>query len=428
MGNRSSLSVMMFLQYAIWGAWLPILYPYLSDHLKFTGGQIGNIFAVGAVGAILAPLIAGQIADRHFATQKFLGWSHLLGAVLVWQLGSIDTYASFLAFSLVYSLIYSPTLALTNSLAFHHLGDTDDFGKVRVWGTLGWIAAGIGVAQWLYFQHGNSSATDLNEGRAVAFQVSAILGMCLGIYCFLFLPHTPPSREEKENAFFRALEAVLSSRALFVLFLVSIPISCIHQFYFVHTAGFLTQYQQGSGVAEFLTRIFGAGGGGIMTIGQVTELAVVGLIPLCVKRVSRRTFLLVGTVAYAMRMALFAYVDVIPMSPILTLALGVALHGVCFGCFIFVAFMIVDELCAKDVKASAQSLYNFVIIGIGIIVGSKIAAWVGTWAQGDAEKLDYADPAHTEALFSVPLYMALACFLLLVVFYPNSRPKEGDTS
>ena len=132
-GLNFQLSTMMFLQYAIWGAWLPLLWTFLSGHRGFTPAEIGNMFAIGAVGAIVAPFIAGQIADRWFNTEKFLGISHILGGILVWQLASLETYNSFLIFSLLYSLIYSPTLSLTNSLAFHHLPDRDrDFGKIRI--------------------------------------------------------------------------------------------------------------------------------------------------------------------------------------------------------------------------------------------------------------------------------------------------------
>ena len=131
-GLNFQLSTMMFLQYAIWGAWLPLLWPFLSGHRGFSPSEIGNMFAIGAVGAIVAPFIAGQIADRWFNTEKFLGISHILGGILVWQLASLETYNSFLVFSLLYSLIYSPTLSLTNSLAFHHL-------VTRSRGTIGWI-------------------------------------------------------------------------------------------------------------------------------------------------------------------------------------------------------------------------------------------------------------------------------------------------
>lgn len=417
------LSVMMFLQYAIWGAWLPILWPFLADHRGFSTEQIGNMFAVGAIGALLAPFIAGQIADRFFATEKFLGISHLLGAALVWQLAGIETYSGFLLFTLAYSIIYAPTLALTNSLAFHHLEDRDrQFGKVRVWGSVGWIVAGIAVGQWLLHRHTPSGSGVTAEmvksaqaaGRADAFKLSAILGLVLGIFCF-FLPHTPPSKSTRSNAAFAALSEV-KRNPLLTLFIVSIAISCIHQFYFVHTSGFLSAFQNEA--ASSINSVLGVGGGGLMTIGQMSEMIMIAAIPLVAKQVSRKTLLLVGCAAYALRMALFAYVDAIPLPPILTLCLGVALHGFCFGCFIFVAFMIVDEETSADVRASAQSLYNFVFIGVGIIVGSKVAAWTASWAQGASAKLDYADPAQTRALFSVPMWGAVACFAAILAFYP----------
>lgn len=151
---RTRLSVMMFLQYAIWGAWLPLMHQFLSRHRGFNEGEIGYLFMIGGVGAVFAPFIAGQIADRYFNTEKYLAISHILGGILVWQLSWIESYWGFFVFSLLYSLIYSPTLALTNSISFHHLPDRDrDFGKVRVWGTIGWIAVGICIGQWLLRMH-----------------------------------------------------------------------------------------------------------------------------------------------------------------------------------------------------------------------------------------------------------------------------------
>jgi nucleoside transporter len=415
---------MMFLQYAIWGAWLPLLWPFLSGHRGFTPGQIGDMFAVGAVGAIVAPFIAGQIADRWFATEKFLGLSHLIGGLLVWQLARIESYWGFMAFSLVYSLIYSPTLPLTNSLAFHHLPDRDrHFGLVRVWGTVGWIAVGIGIGQWLLLKHTPEGATPEAvsaaqfAGMADAFKLSGALGLAMGVYCF-FLPRTPPARGERRNATFEALGEIKKS-PLLILFLLAVPISCIHQFYFVHTAGFLGQYQaKAEGLANLFNRVFGVGGAGLMTIGQMSEIAVLALIPMVSKKLSRKSLLAVGTVAYGLRMALFAYVESIPLPPIVTLVLGTALHGLCFGCWIFVAFMIVDEETTGDVRASAQSLFNLVIIGIGIIVGSKIATGVAGWATTDGE-LDFT------RLFAVPMWASVACLAVLLVFYPGRRPAAA---
>jgi nucleoside transporter len=411
---RLQLSCMMFLQYAIWGAWLPFLWSFLSDHRGMDGDEIGYMFAAGAVGAIVGPFLAGQMADRWFATEKMLAISHLVGAALIWQLATIDSFQGFLIFSLLYGMVYAPTMPLTNSLAFHHLPDVErDFGKVRLWGTFGWIAVGIGMGHWLGIMH---SPPDLDEaglklaqvaGKADAFRLSAILGGVMGLFC-LVLPHTPPSRAGEKNA---ALEAIgeIKRQPLLLLFLLAVPVSCIHQFYFVHTEGFLHAKLE---PPAFFTAIFGVGGGGFMTIGQMTEVLVIGSIPFLVRRCSKRLILSIGLVAYALRMALFAYAA----DSSAALLAGVALHGVCFGCFIFVCFMIVDEHTTEDVRASAQNLYNLVIVGIGVIVGSKIAGWVSDWATTD-DVLDYTK------LFSVPMWASLVCLLILLVAYPR-EPKN----
>ena len=144
------LSIMMFLQFAIWGAWLPILYPFLLGYREFTLTETGLCLSAGAIGAIFGPFIAGQLADRVISTEKLLCFSHLIGAVLVYMLGTSDTFTQFAVLSGVYGFVYAPTIALTNSLAFHHLPNRDrDFGKVRLWGTVGWIVAGIAVGQYL---------------------------------------------------------------------------------------------------------------------------------------------------------------------------------------------------------------------------------------------------------------------------------------
>ncbi|HGY90821.1 MAG TPA: MFS transporter [Planctomycetes bacterium] len=417
------LSVMMFLQYAIWGAWLPILYPFLLGFRGFTLDEVGAVLAAGAAGAILGPFIAGQIADRHFATEKFLAGSHLAGAILVWALAGVSAFWPFLILSLIYGIIYAPTLALTNSLSFHHLTDRDrDFGKVRVWGTVGWIVAGIAVGQWLLFRHTPEGAEAViaaaqDAGRADAFRLSGLLGVVMAAYC-LSLPHTPPAKDAGEkNA---ALEAVKEVRRqpLVTLFLLAIPVSIIHQFYFVHTAQFLSRF--GHDTAATINRIFGVGGGGLMTVGQMSEILVLASMPVLAKRLSRKVLLAIGLVAYGARMALFAYTDSLPW-----ILLGVALHGLCFGCFIFVAFMVVDEETTADVRASAQNLFNLVIVGIGIIVGSffatsVIGAWAKEQAGGSTTSMEY-----WRSLFSVPMWIAAGCLLLLAVFYPGGRGRRG---
>ena len=355
---------MMFLQYAIWGAWLPLMYLFVSVHRGFSPVQIGNLFMVGGVGGAARPV--HRRADRGSVFQR--------GKIPRRQPSDrrradlaacdLDDVLDFLVFALVYSVVYAPTLALTNSLAFHHLPDRDrDFGRVRVWGTVGWIAVGIAIGQYLLHFHTPASATPDQQlamqaaGIANAFKLSAVLGLAMGIYCFT-LPKTPPAKHKRSNAVFEAMSE-MKRQPLLTLFLLAIPISCIHQFYFIHTGPFLGAYQ--TKLASDINKIFGVGGGGLMTIGQMSEVIVLALMPIVAKTLSRKTLLAIGICGYAVRMALFAYVEPISAStgipPIAILMPGVAMHGLCFGCFIFVAFMVVDENgprrareCAKPVQ------------------------------------------------------------------------------
>jgi nucleoside transporter len=408
------LSVMMFLQYAIWGAWLPLFFSFAFEYRQIKIEDVGILFSLGAVGALAAPFISGQIADRYFNTEKFLGISHIVGAVMVWQLGSIASYSGLVIFGILYSMIYAPTLALTNSLAFHHLPDRDrDFGKVRVWGTVGWIAVGIGMGQWLLHTHtpdvAKVGAAAVRQaqvaGMADSFKLSAILGVILGIYCFM-LPKTPPKQGQQKFAPWEAL-AEVKKMPLLALFLISFPVSCIHQFYFVHTAGFLGNIK--TDLADKINSVFGVGGGGLMTIGQIAELAVLAFMPIVAKKASRKMLLGVGLVAYILRFAAFAYSD-----NMLLIGPALALHGLCFGCFFFVAFMIVDEETSPDVRASAQGLYNFVVIGLGTIIGNLFAGYVGKMANASGT-LSY------KTLFTIPMVVGIVCLVALLALYRGGK-------
>jgi nucleoside transporter len=408
------LSVMMFLQYAIWGAWLPLFFSFAYEHRHIEIKYVGILFSLGAVGALAAPFISGQIADRYFNTEKFLGISHFVGAIMVWQLAKIESYTGLVIFGILYSMIYAPTLALTNSLAFHHLPDRDrDFGKVRVWGTVGWIAVGIGMGQWLLHTHTPDVATvgaaavrqAQVAGMADSFKLSAVLGVILGAYCFM-LPKTPPKQGQQKFAPWEAM-ADVKKMPLLALFLISFPVACIHQFYFVHTAGFLGHIK--TDLADKINKVFGVGGGGLMTIGQIAELAVLAFMPLVAKKASRKMLLAIGLVAYILRFAVFAYSD-----NMLLIGPALALHGLCFGCFFFVAFMIVDEETPADVRASAQGLYNFVVIGLGTIIGNLFAGYIGEMANASGT-LSY------KTLFSVPMVVGIVCLVALMAFYRGGK-------
>src|SRR5207253_313604 len=233
----------------------------------------------------------------------------------------VTSWNELVVYSLLYSVIYAPTLALTNSLAFHHLPDRDrDFGKVRVWGTIGWIVVGIGVAQWLLYKH-SQGATPAEvtksqlAGMADSLRFSAVLGFMMGIYC-VFLPKTPPSTGKQPFAAAEAMKEVVH-QPLFVLFLVSFFVACIHQFYFVMTAPFLISLNIQS---PLINRVFGVGGGGLMTIGQMSEIVVLAIMPFVIERLRRKTILSIGLLAYVLRFFVFAFIPK-PVAVIPALAL-----------------------------------------------------------------------------------------------------------
>lgn len=236
----------------------------------------------------------------------------------------------------------------------------------------------------------------------------------MGFYCFT-LPNTPPTKSAAEKTAWLEACMEIAKQPLITLFLIAVPVSMIHQFYFVQADGFISGIQAGeeSWFSANIKEIFGVGGG-LMTIGQMSEIVVLAMMPFLTKVLTRKHLLLIGLAAYALRMALWAY-----MPELGFVIAGIALHGVCFGCFIFVAFMIVDENTSADIRATAQNYFNLVIVGIGTIVGSMFAtAYVGEWSkvgEGAAATTDYMK------LFSVPMYMSIACFVLLLLFYPSKR-------
>ena len=311
---------------------------------------------------------------------------------------------------------------------------------MRVWGTVGWIVVGIGIGQWLLKVHTPDSGTVEQiqaaqyAGMSDAFRLSAALGLAMGVFCF-FLPHTPPQKGERRSAIGEAL-AEIKTQPLITLFLVAVPISCIHQFHFVHTADFLGSLQARVGAeggaarfGEWVNRIFGVGGGGLMTLGQVSEIFFLSAIPLFAKRFTRKTLLLVGTACYGLRVAAFAYAGSIAaatgLSELVVAALGLLLHGPIFGFWIFLAFMIVDEETTGDVRASAQSLFNLVIVGIGVIFGSQIATGVAAWATSEPAPGAESGVVDYTALFSVPMWASLACLVALVLMYPGGRRQRS---
>jgi nucleoside transporter len=411
-GMQARLSLMMFLQFAIQGAWLPLLLPFLDKYRHFSDQEVGILGAMGAVGAVISPFIAGQLADRYMNAERFLSLAHVVGAITVWLIAEMTGFYPLFFLALFYGILYTPTLAVCNAIAFAHLPDRDrDFGKVRVWGTIGWIAAGIAIGHWLLFRAGHDRAAQIAATKD-AFRLSAILGIIQGLYA-LTLPRTPPRKEIRNYAPAEAI-AEVRRQPLLTIFLISIPIAAVHAFFFARTADFLGDLQLSASWAD---KIFGVGGAGLMTVGQISEIVVLAIMPLIVTRVPRKVLLSIGLCAYILRFAIFAY----SRNPAVLIA-GLALHGVVFGCFFFLCFMLVDQYTTKDVRSSAQNLFNLIVFGVGVIIGNLFAGYLAAWTRLPDKKMNWT------AYYAVPMWITVACLVIFLIAYPARVPPREDSA
>jgi len=409
---------MMFLQYAVWGAWLPVAARYLKaapadGGLGFTDGQIGMILGLaGSIGAICAPFIAGQLADRYFRTERFLAFLLIIGGAVKWYTAMQTEYTAWLWLSIVYGVVYMPTLALSNSLAFAHFRDADrEFPKVRVWGTIGWIAASW-TFPMLYLQHGlelqwmppflAGGEVDNVTGRLVdALKFAAILSWIYAGYCFL-LPATPPKRDGVEKLAFAKAFRLLKRPSFAVLVLASLAVATIHQVYFMQTGPFFSTL----GIPD--SQI-----GPAMTIGQFAEIAMMLALGWMLRRFGFRWVMFLGCTAYLARYAVWGTSSL----PVWLMVSSQLLHGMCYACFFAASFIYVDRIADEDVRHSAQTVYGIMILGGGPVLGGLLSGWLGKMFTQANGELDYSSFWYTIA------GIGLVTALLFVTFFRDETQK-----
>lgn len=351
---RFRLSTMMFLEYFIWGAWYVTLGTWLATGLHFSGEQIGLAAGATSVGAILAPFLVGLIADRLFATQRVLAALHIAGAILLYAASSQTSFSVFYSLILLYCLCFMPTLALTNSLAFRQMKDPkQEFGAIRVLGSIGWIIAGLVVGSMRL------------EATALAMRLAAGASMLLGLYSFT-LPHTPPlaSRNDRfsiANIFPSEAVSLLKERSMLIFVLASFFICIPLQFYYAFTNLFLNQV----GVQN---------AAGKMTGGQMSELFCMILIPWFFRRLGVKYMLVAGMAAWVLRYLLFAYGN--PTTGMWMFWGGILLHGICYDFFFVTGQIYIDQKAHAGLRAAAQGLITFITYGLGMFVGSWLSGFV----------------------------------------------------
>ncbi|WP_394760652.1 MFS transporter [Phenylobacterium sp.] len=389
------LFLMMVLQLAVWGAWAPKLFPYMGM-LGFSPWQQSLVGSAWGIASVAGIFFANQFADRNFAAERFMAVSHGLSGLALAACAFLTSFWPFFAAYLVFSLLYVPTLSVSNSIAFANLKDpAKDFGAVRMGGTVGWV-----LVSWPFVFLLGAKA-DAEHVRWI-FLVAAIVSLALAAYS-LTLPHTPPKRDVQaaDPLAWREAIKLLGVPFVGVLFLVTFIDSVIHNGYFVMADNFLTHRV---GIAGNLSMI-------VLSLGQLAEIVTMFVLGGVLARLGWKTTMIVGILGHAARFAVFAFfADSVP-----TIVAVQLLHGVCYAFFFATVYIFVDAVFPKDVRSSAQGLFNLLILGIGNVGASFLfPSLIAHWTDA-AGKVDY------RSLFMVPTGMAALAVLLLAAFF---RPPE----
>jgi len=388
---KPQLFVMMALEFFIWGAWLPLIWPYMTA-IGFSGDQQALVGSAFAIASIVGIFFSNQFADRTFSAERFLAFSHLIGGLAMFGMFATRDFGLFFSLMLVHSLFYVPTISVTNSLAFAHLKNPQqEFGVVRMGGTVGWI-----LASWpLYFLLQDVSGEALTTAQSYIFVVAGVASLAMSAFC-LTLPHTPPkpATDSKDTLAWIKAGKLLAVPAIAVLFVVTFLDATIHNGYFKLTGSFL-------GDIGFDEQYIMP----IMSMGQVAEILTMMVLGYVLKSLGWRWTMALGILGHAVRFAVFAFVD-----DHTAIVLVQMLHGVCYAFFFATVYIFVDAYFPKDARASAQGLFNLLILGLGDLA----ANWIFLPLKDDLTADGVTD---YQTLFLVPTGMALAGTVVLALFF-----------
>lgn len=401
---RFKLSLMMFLEFFIWGAWFVTMGTYLATVLSSEGFQIGAAYSTQSLGAIIAPFIIGLIADRFFSAQRILGILHLVGAILLYMVAKAENFSTFYPFILAYMIIYMPTLALVNSVSFRQMTDpSKQFSTIRVWGTIGWIVAGLIIG---YAMHWEEKGLLRNT-----FYMASGVSAFLGFFSFL-LPDTPPKGNtgvKPTISDMLGLEALklLKDKSFLGFFIASILI-CIPLAFYYQNANL---YLNDAGMKNVA---------GNMTFGQISEVAFMLLLPVFLKRFGLKVTLLVGMAAWAVRYLLFAYGDAGP--GIWMLFLGILLHGICYDFFFVSGQIYTDFKAGEKIKSSAQGMITLATYGLGMLIGFSLAGNI-------YDRYAMPDGSHDwKMIWLIPAGIAFVVLLGFALSFKNEKITAPELS
>ncbi len=394
--TRIQLATMMFLNFFLWGIWFVTMGTYLGSRLKATGVQIGIAYGTQSLGAIIAPFIIGLIADRYFAAQFILGLLHLCGAGLLYFVSLQTNFADFYPYLLAYMIIYMPTLALVNSISFKQMNDPEkEFSLIRMWGTIGWIAAGLLIG-WL--------ALEKNQQLDRTFQIAAAVSLVLGLFSFM-LPNTPPPKAGTQANLGEiiGLDALrlLKDKNFLIFFLSSLLICIPLAFYYQETNMFLNEL----GVENAASK---------MTMGQMSETIFLFLMPFFFLRLGVKKMLLIGMAAWVIRYFLFSYGNT--GSGLWMLYAGIILHGICYDFFFVTGQIYTDQLAGEKIRSSAQGMITLATYGVGMLIGFWFAGYV-------ADHYKTAAGHDWSSVWMVPALIAAAILGLFALLFKDPVKK-----
>jgi len=392
------LSIMMFLEFAVWGAWAVLVAKHMAN-LGFTGTQMGYVYLTTALGAMLSPIIAGWIADRYLPNQVFTGFVHLVGGVMLFVAWRQTSFWPLWTAILVHAVLYMPTIALTNAIAFHHMRDSKQFGFIRVWGTIGWIAVNWALGMYLgYWEQRTPTISRVGD----CLPAAGALALLMGLYCFT-LPHTPPAREAKNPFAFLEAFKLTSNRNFAVLLIISFVVAIELPFYYNLTYLFLTDANTGVGLAESRAAF-------AMSLGQVAEIVLMLLLAPSLQYLGMRWTIFLGILAWPVRYAIFAIGE-----PAWLVIGAQSLHGICYAFFFVGGMIAVERLSQKDIRASAQGLIVFATNGVGMLLGSLLAGQVFDWFTTGDGGHDWAK------VFLVPIAITIVAGIAFVGLFSESK-------
>jgi len=401
------LSSMMFLQFFIWGGWFVTLGTYLASSLSASGGQIGMAFSTQSWGAIIAPFIVGLIADRYFNAERILGVLHLCGAVLMYMMFQATEFSDFYPYVLGYMIAYMPTLALVNSVAFGQMDNpAKEFGKIRVWGTVGWIVAGLLISY--VFSWDSASAIDDGMLRNT-FLLCSVASLVLGLFSFT-LPATPPkgagTKAQIRDVLGLDALALLKDKNFFIFFLSSVLICIPLAFYYQNANPFLTEIGVDNATGK-------------MTLGQVSEVLFMLALPIFLNRFGIKVTLLIGMAAWIIRYALFALGDA--DGGLYMLIVGIALHGICYDFFFVSGQIYTDAKAGEQIKSAAQGLITLATYGVGMLIGFAVAGTI-------TDKYTTLTGAHSwQDIWLFPAgFAGVVLVIFLVLFRAEKEPSNAQ--